>query len=413
MRRSAALLGSLGFGLVLSLFGGCSDDKGAALEGTDASGGSGGDASTSGTGGTIDIAGPAGPGGGTACSGGPDDDLDGDGYSPAQGDCNDCNKAMNPAAVEVVSDDPNVQPADENCNGTDDEPLEPCDDAIDIADFDPMSGAKAIELCQQVGADGKGWGVVSAAYVRADGQVAPQSPQVGILDGFGPNVAPRAGARFLGLSSGHARAIGQPNECGKISCEMVGAGVAPMGFPQDTPNCSGATEIFDDVALELKLKAPSNAKGYSFEFTFYSHEFPEWVCTSYNDQFIALVTPPPMGSINGNISFDSMSNPVSVNIAFFDVCEPNPQYPQFPCSLGSAELVGTGFDVWGGQGLKDAGATGWLKTTAPVDPGQEFTIRFAIWDTGDKLWDSTVILDKFAFEGDAGTVSVDTNPVPK
>ena len=33
-----------------------------------------------------------------------------------------------------------------------------------------------------------------------------------------------------------------------------------------------------------------------------------------NDQFIALVDPAPKGAINGNISFDSLSNPVSVNV---------------------------------------------------------------------------------------------------
>jgi hypothetical protein len=60
------------------------------------------------------------------------------------------------------------------------------------------------------------------------------------------------------------------------------------------------------------MKSPTNATGYSFLFKIYSSEYPEWVCTSYNDQFIALVEPPPQGVINGNISFDSNHNPVSV-----------------------------------------------------------------------------------------------------
>lgn len=163
------------------------------------------------------------------------------------------------------------------------------------------------------------------------------------------------------------------------------------------PACPGSLAINDDIALEVTLRAPSNATGYSYNFDFYSFEYPEWVCTSYNDQYIALVDPAPVGSINGNISFDSLANPVSVNVAFFEVCA--------GCNLGTAELQGTGFDTW-----DDAGATSWLVTTAPVGPMEEITIRFTIWDTGDAAWDSTVLLDNFRWIADGGTVDVGTTP---
>ena len=80
--------------------------------------------------------------------------------------------------------------------------------------------------------------------------------------------------------------------------------------------------------------------------------------------------------------------------------------PQAPGHLGTQELAGTGFDVW-----DDAGATGWLVTQAPVEPGEEFSIRFAIWDTGDQAWDSTVLIDNFQWIANAGTVTVGTEPV--
>ena len=106
---------------------------------------------------------------------------------------------------------------------------------------------------------------------------------------------------------------------------------------------------------------------------------------------------PLAASIDGNISFDAMGNPVSVNIAFFDVCS--------GCALGTSELQGTGFDTW-----DDAGATSWLTTTSPIEGGTEFTIRFAIWDTGDAAWDSTVLIDNFRWIADGGTVDVGTTP---
>jgi hypothetical protein len=350
-------------------------------------------------------------GSGGACSSQPGEDYDKDGIKagPNPGDdCNDCDPNVGPASIEVLTDpnDPMAMPADEDCDGEIDEVEAECDGALAINDLDPVHAANAIDICSQVSGD-VGHGIVSAQWVRAQGAPATPSKQVGLLSQFGV-MTPRLGGAMLAMSSGHARPMGHPEQCGSLTCSLTGMGQAPSGFPQGVPNCPGSQNINDDIGLELTLRAPKNAKGYQFDFDFYSFEFPEWVCTSYNDQFIALVTPPPMGSINGNITFDSMNNPVSVNIAFFDVCTYNGAYPQFPCSLGPGELSGTGFDVW-----NDAGATSWLVSQAPVTGGELVSIRFAIWDTGDSAWDSTVLIDNFRWIAEAGTISVQTIPVPK
>ncbi len=230
---------------------------------------------------------------------------------------------------------------------------------------------------------------------------------------------------MLGLSSGHMRVPGQPGFCvdpltkePSQNCETLNKGPAPEGFPQKVIGCAPATEINDDIALELKLRAPSNATGYKFNFKFYSFEFPEWVCSNFNDQFIALVSPPPLGAINGNISFDSTNNPVSVNIAFFDVCDPATKSlyskkgcdgckkpPNPYCPKSTDELLGTGML----GGANDGGGTSWLETTAPVKGGAEITIRFSIWDTGDHNLDSHVLIDSFQWIATPG-VKVGTKP---
>jgi hypothetical protein len=363
--------------------------------------------------------------GGANCNGPPDQDGDMDGWTQLDGDCNNCDPNANPGAVEVIvteNADPDAGPppvADEDCDGQADE-VEVCDMGLALNDLDPMAGAKAIDLCQTAMPGDMKWGVLEAKYVRANGQPGNPSFQTGILDNFGPNVNVQKGERMLGLSSGHARRPSDPNACGHGSCSISGFGSPPPGFPQDVPGCTGGSNINDDAALELKLRAPTNATGYKFFFKFYSIEFPEWVCTTYNDQFIALVNPPPMGSINGNISFDSASNPVSVNVAFFDVCDPNgvgnfasvcggcKPVPNPYCPSGVAELQGNGFDgAWG-----DAGGTSWLQTAAPIGPGEEFTIRYAVWDTGDTALDSTVVIDGFEWIASGGTVTVGTTPIP-
>ena len=131
--------------------------------------------------------------------------------------------------------------------------------------------------------------------------------------------------------------------------------------------------------------------------------------------------------MDGNISFDSAGNPVSVNVAFFDVCDPNlddwayecpawggncPPKPSPYCPAGTAELMGNGFLDAFGSGEEDGGATTWLQTTAPITGGEVFTIRFAVWDTSDQWWDSTTLIDGFTWLATGGSVDVETGEIP-
>jgi len=354
-----------------------------------------------------------------------------DGWTGAEGDCNDCDPNVNPGAIEVIVTTPVGDagvppPADEDCDGVKDNVAPTCDDNLTLGDTDPMHAANAIELCQVATPGDKKWGVLEAKYVGAAGGARTPNLQTGLLDKYGANVKVQMGKRMLGLSSGNARDMFAPTaeQCGKQSCNNATDGPAPSGFPQNISNCPPKTDIHDDIALEVKLRAPTNATGYKFFFKFHSFEYPEWVCSNFNDQFIALVDPAPMGSINGNVSFDKNNNPVSVNIAFFDVCDPMgyskfaqmcnaqpgancPPLPIPYCPSGKSQLDSTGFNEWG-----DGGATSWLQTQAPIKGGDEVTVRFAIWDTGDHNLDSTVLVDAFQWIASGGTVVVGTDKVP-
>jgi hypothetical protein len=355
---------------------------------------------------------------------------------------------VSPNGLEVIITEPDdmgniPEPADEDCDGViDNPPPDSCDQGLAIDDLDPMNGARAIDLCR-VAAGPDDWGVISAAYTRANGDPgspslpAPNPLQWGVLDHFGNNVIVQKGERMLALSAGYARDLSDPNNCGACLCSSNFGGTPPPGFPQMIPGCEPSPAINDDVALDLSIRAPSNATGYRFLFKFYSFEFPEYVCSIFNDQFIALVSPPPVGSVNGNISFDSAGNPVSVNVGFFDVCDlanaqayyslygnlalpngdPGP-VPAGTCSSGTAELAGTGFGLGefgigcSGGSQADAGGTSWLQTSAPIAGGEVFNLRFAIWDAGDQGYDSTVVIDSFEWVANGGTVVVGTEPPP-
>jgi hypothetical protein len=363
---------------------------------------------------------------GPPCETDPDADADGDGYSVTKGDCNDCDPHVNPNAVEVIHPDPNSEPQDEDCDGAIDEIDPPCDDGLEIDDADPLNAARAIELCKQSKGAGD-WGVVQARWVMPDGSDPP--PLVlaayhlghGILPDFGPNVAPQRGARMVVVSSGSAR---RPNDAGYQSHVDFDKGYSsahPPGFPKASPSCPPdvVTGVpHDAAALEVELRAPSNAYGVTFDFDFYTSEWPAFICSPYNDIFLALLSPPPPSKPDGNVSFDSQGNPVSVNNAFLDVCgcENNPpddciaNGKVFGCALGNSELVGTGFGL-DTEGI-DHAATSWLVTRAPVVPSSTFTVRFVVYDSGDGLYNSSTLLDNWQWIARPGT-DVNTEPIPK
>ena len=396
------------------------DGNGGSGAGTAGGSGTGGILNSGGTGGAIDINPP--------CNSTPDVDADGDGYTGADGDCNDCSPQMNPGAYDFFGNG-----VDDDCNGVaDDEPYA-CEAGLPIDGNNPLDAARALGLCRftsdgVVGAQ-RTWGVISAAYVFADGSVSSGEPDIlfgmctgpggygsppnpmshGVLTSFGSGVTPRDGESMVALSSGVARAGVNGDSPGGAS--MCTKSATPPGFPTpSTAACPGQgiddTPVANDpIALELRVRAPTNAKSLTFDFDFYTYEYPGYICTEYNDFFVALVySQHPNNPPNKNVSFDSQGNPVSVNNGFLEVCSPgNYGGKSFSCPLGTGELNGTGFE--------DHAATGWLQTTTAIVPGEELTIRFAVWDMGDEVLDSTVLIDNIKWDVDEGETGTDRPPV--
>jgi hypothetical protein len=367
-------------------------------------------------------------GGGIVCTpGGMNDDVDHDGFTPAQGDCDDCDPNVNPQAVEVQTPMGGT-PKDENCNGVVDEVDPPCDMALDVADMDPLNGARAVDLCKQ-STGPTDWGVVSAKWVMPDGSPPPATQPAqtnfhlghGMLSAFGAIVKVQHGDRMLGLSSGSARQPTDPGYHDVNGFDKGYTGNSPPGFPKESPACPGSFtgEPHDPTALEVTINTPSNAKGFSFDFDFFTFEWPGFICSSYNDFFIALLSPIPMGQSDGNVSFDSMGNPVSVNNAFLEVCgcQGNPPSPclaggkTFTCALGDTDLIGTGFGFDSGGGFgSDHGSTGWLQTKAPVAANSQITMRWIVYDSSDGVLDTTTLVDNWQWIAEPG-VAVGTTPI--
>ena len=294
--------------------------------------------------------------------------------------------------------------------------------------------ARSMGLCNTAsGANDPKWGVISATYTKGHNAAgAPADGQHGILAKFGGVIKPREGSALGVLSSGWAREFDDVNGATAIfqggvdmqQSAVATAGGAPPGFPKHAQGCPIKSDVYDVITVKLQIKVPKNAQGLTFDFDFWSGEWPEYVCTDFNDGFVAWLQSKALnGGAADNISFDANKNPVSVNNGFFDRCTPNTQtgcsgltpiLKTATCPGGTSELQGTGFlaqDVYCTTTSSGGGATGWLTTTAPVAPGEVISLEFLIWDTGDANFDSSVLLDNFQWV--PGPVQTGTQRPPK
>jgi hypothetical protein len=375
-------------------------------------------------------------------------DQDGDGWTPCGGDCCDivaqCTlpALVNPGAYDVAGNN-----LDDDCDGTPDNAPTNCDSGLASNSNNPLDYARAMDLCQTtVEAPAnlklKTWGVISAKLTLADGTGVPATDARSIRTGFGNTIKPKQGASFAVLSTGRAADTTDTNP--SFASFQGGQDMGTTsGLPADwlaangnklpnSPGCpapNGGNVGINPVMLTIRIRVPTNAKSFSFASYFLSSEYPEWVCSPYNDFFVALL----------NSSFAGQpANPADRNLAFYD--QPPAGPPYFPVGVnlatgntglftvckngtigcaggavqstinvctGSADLAGTGMDTvnpgpkfggdpgYCGANNQLGGATGYLQSSGNVKPGEIIDIRLAIWDTSDPWYDSVVLLDNW------------------
>jgi hypothetical protein len=301
---------------------------------------------------------------------------------------------------------------DDDCNpGTlDADPLPTCSLAsvaeMDLANQAPASSLKlikAMDLCaftQESPAmmKEKTWGVISVELTLADGSTAvqPKGVQVGVLPHYGPNVGPLVGETMAALSSGTARAEGSPGYAAGYNAQTL-SGMPPAFLaanggespPGCGPDCAGDDCViaFDPVRLHARIRTPTNMGGFHFGFRFYTAEYPESVCSKWNDFFAALLQSQAQPTTL-DLAVDNFGNRMSVNEAFFSSCQ--------GCPDGTAALVGTG--IGGPNGALNGGAaTSWHTSAVEVLPGEIIDLELVIWDAADHNVTSVVLLDGFTW----------------
>lgn len=368
------------------------------------------------------------------------DDFDCDGYKTAV-DCDDHDKTINPEAYDFAGDD-----LDNDCNGTKDDPVTECAGTVAAA-TDPVNYARSLELCPQKSTTKAGkvfdpvvsgaWGKLTATFPLPATINTNVVKQTGRLPKFGDNLA-RKGADLVALSTG---VLGGNDPRNPANGAINGSSVQDpcTAVPITAADCKSLTSgtsggsltlsANDYAELKLTVKVPSNANAMMVDFSFFSTEFNEFWKSNYNDGFFVLVTSQKLKGIN--VAKDAKGLGITVNSGYFQLCPKTPGpagldpgklgglancvgAPTDPAGAIFGSLNGTGFsgDLLSppttddtAMGVSDGtkkyiygGASGWLTSKFGVTPGEQLVIRFVLFDTGDGILDSAVLLDNIRWE---------------
>ncbi|HOW51175.1 MAG TPA: choice-of-anchor L domain-containing protein [bacterium] len=301
----------------------------------------------------------------------------------------------------------------EDCNGyaTDtctEKPLE-CESTIDISTKDPYDYAKAIGLCA---------GVPMAEILLPSGTTGANVNSNALLTALGDVIVPRSGDKLLALSSGQAM-----NPPASTQFDQKTSSAAPAdwyaangdAYPS-SPACGAGTgttgNTNDGVMAQFELDVPSTVHSFSFDIYFLSVEYSQYICSQFNDFFVALLDSTFTSSV------EAQKNPADKNIAVFEGnavgvnLAPAGLFRQCTNISGSGWAVTSceGTEELAGTGFEGQGGTGWLTVKGNVVPGETITLRLAIWDLGDHTLDSMVLIDNFKWG--AATVSPGMTEAP-
>lgn len=298
---------------------------------------------------------------------------------------------------------------DNDCDNKIDELPTVCDDPTKLNKDSAPDYAKAIELCDTdhvCGMDKKCPGklkcvnkkcsriLASSFNAKADKRARAIAS---VFAQKGP-FKPKAGKSFVVLSSG----VATYDPYAKKTCVQSGTNLGAGNTHKDPDPKAKDKTANDYIHLELQILVPTNAQTFDFDFHFFSAEYPDYVGTQFNDTFWVQLK---SKKFNGNISFDKNKTPIRINNAFFTICDPYPPKPTTTkmCdkTKPSSKLTGTGYAkecYTGAYSSAAGGSTDWLHTTSPVTPGETITLTFSVFDKGDHILDSAVLIDNFRWK---------------
>ncbi len=210
----------------------------------------------------------------------------------------------------------------------------------------------------------------------------------------------------LGMPGGVILASGRVQNVPNASNVFASTQFTATGDAQLSTLTTGT--IYDPCVLQFDI-VPQGPL-LKFDYVFASEEYPEWVCSRFNDVFGFFITGPNPGGgtyNNRNIALiDGTNLPVAINTI-------NPGTPGANANGGTCNASNqstsysslyTNNQVPVNTSIVYDGMTHLLTATAAVTPCQTYHLKIAIADVADRIYDSGVFLSAYSFN--ANPVSV-------
>ncbi|MCW5898735.1 MAG: choice-of-anchor L domain-containing protein [Flavobacteriales bacterium] len=153
-------------------------------------------------------------------------------------------------------------------------------------------------------------------------------------------------------------------------------------------------------------------------FSFGSEEYPEFVCTYFNDVFGLFLSGPGLsGPFTDNAMNIATVPGTSVPIAINTVNGGDPGLggPNSPCVMADPNFEDNSIyyvDNATGEHTAYDGFTVNLVAFAAVEPGQTYRFKAAVGDAGDGIFDSGVFVEAFSFRSNGLSTSIPTASTP-
>ncbi len=145
---------------------------------------------------------------------------------------------------------------------------------------------------------------------------------------------------------------------------------------------------YDPVAFEFDIIPQGNKA--NFIFTFGSEEYPEFVCSQYNDAFGVFVSGPGINGVYNAAVIPGTGTPITVNN--INNGSPGSWADGTACQLyNSGYFIDNGNGSWSGTTQLDGYTRTMTSSVTGLWPGQAYHVKLILADAGDSSYDSGAI----------------------
>jgi hypothetical protein len=183
--------------------------------------------------------------------------------------------------------------------------------------------------------------------------------------------------------------------------------VTSVSLNTTTRHPATGLDVNDMAAIQMRVRVPANARGVALDSMFVSVEWPDYLCSNFNDKMDIYLVSDVTGRQPSNIALDPNGASITVNNGYFELpsawTSDLSSVPYAKATSGFEGFCGFPADELMCQlpaycagptnELEYLGSgTGWLVAQGPVRAGETIDLLAVVGDAGDSALDSLMLL---------------------